>query len=470
MDYRQSIQNISADAGALETLYQTAVRNGEGEAFAAALRDAYAEAPDNLLYAAWFHRLAAAPPPKAPARVAWQWAIPLGVVAGLVLWFLFDDQSFVINLEGMRFPLFLLFWAVVDAAAILAYLVLAGPRRWRPALALVVGLAAATAYVYFLYSSISLVLFQQQYLQLMAIHVPILALAAIGVFVLRGLSDAEDRFAFLIKSLEAFVMGGLFLIGWGILTAITFGLFNALGIEPPQSIMQLFMGGAAGFIPVVAVALVYNPNAPPRLQSFDEGLSKLIATLMRVLLPLSLIVLVVYLGFIPFNFKQPFQNRDVLIIYNAMLFAVMALLVGATPAPRVEVAAGQAVWLRRGILAVAALALIIGFYAFAAIVYRTWQGVITPNRLTFIGWNIINIGILTALLVGQVGAGKIGSGKGVAGSEAENGGQGVAGGEQVGAETVNPDWIHSLYGTYGVAVIAYAVWTLVTILVLPWLF
>lgn len=464
MDYRQSIQNNPADAGALEALYQTAVRGGEGEAFAAALRDLYAGAPDNLLFAAWYHRLAAAPPPKAPARVAWKFAIPLGVVAGIVLWFLFDEQRFALNIEQMRFPLFFLWWAVVDAAAILAYLVLAGPRRWRPALALAVGVAAAAAYAYFLYPSLSPALFQQQYLQLMAIHLPILALAAIGIFVLRGLSDAEDRFAFLIKSLEAFVMGGLFLIGWGILTAITFGLFNALGIEPPQSIMQLFMGGAAGFVPVVAVALVYNPNAPPRLQSFDEGLSKLIATLMRVLLPLSLIVLVVYLGFIPFNFKQPFQNRDVLIIYNAMLFAVMALLVGATPSPRVELTAGQAVWLRRGILAVAALALVIGFYAFAAIVYRTWQGEITPNRLTFIGWNIINIGVLIALLVGQVGAGQ-----GVAGSEAEGSSEQVEK-QAEGAEPAYPDWVHSLYGTYGAAAIAYAVWTLVTIVVLPWVF
>ena len=453
MDYRQSIQNTPADAGALEALYQTAVKSGEGEAFAAALRAEYAEAPDNLLYAAWYHRLAAMPPPKAPARVAWQWAIPLGVVAGIVLWFLFDDQRFTLDIESMRFPWFALFWAVVDAAAILAYLVLTGPRRWRPALALVVGVAAAAAYVFFLYPSIRLALFQQQYLNLMALHLPVLALAAIGVFVLRGLSDAEDRFAFLIKSLEALVMGGLFLIGWGILTAVTFGLFQALGIEPPQSVMRLFMGGAAGFVPVVAVALVYNPNSPPRLQSFDEGLSKLIATLMRVLLPLSLIVLVIYLGFIPFNFKQPFQNRDVLIIYNAMLFAVMALLVGATPAPRTELAAGQAVWLRRGILAVAALALVIGFYAFAAIVYRTWQGEITPNRLTFIGWNIINIVILAALLIRQVGA-QVASG----GSEGE------------GDEFAELSWVKSLYGTYGAAAIAYAVWTLITIVVLPWLF
>mgnify|MGYP000299541529 CR=1 FL=1 len=44
---------------------------------------------------------------------------------------------------------------------------------------------------------------------------------------------------------------------------------------------------------------------------------------------LTLALLVVYLAFIPFNFRAPFENREVLISYNAMLFAVMALLLGA---------------------------------------------------------------------------------------------------------------------------------------------
>ncbi len=462
MDYRQSIQAHAADPAALETLYQAAVRNGEGEAFAAALAADYAEAPDNLLYAAWFHRLAAAPPPKAQPRVAWRWAIPLGAIAGLVLWILADEQRFMLDVGGMRFPLFLIFWAAIDAAAILAYLNLAGPRRWRPALALVVGVAAAAVYAYVLYPYLNSVLFQQQYLDLMALHLPVLALTAVAVFVLHGLSTAEDRFAFLIKALEALVMGGLFLIGWGVLTAITFGLFQALGIEPPTAVQRLFVGAAAGFVPVVAVALVYDPMAPPRLQVFDEGLSKLIATLMRVLLPLSLAVLLIYLGFIPFNFKEPFQNRDVLIIYNAMLFAVMALLVGATPAPSVFLGLGQATWLRRGILTLAALALVVGLYAFAAILYRTWVGQLTPNRLTFIGWNIINIGALAALLVGQVGARVAGGRRQAAGSQ-----EGQEDEEEALAEM---SWLGSLYKTYGAAAIAYAVWTLVTIVALPWIF
>ena len=37
-------------------------------------------------------------------------------------------------------------------------------------------------------------------------------------------------------------------------------------------------------------------------------------------------------------------------------------------------------------------------------VYRTWEGGITLNRLTILGWNLINIGILVGLLLRQVRA------------------------------------------------------------------
>src|SRR5690606_14298112 len=100
-------------------------------------------------------------------------------------------------------------------------------------------------------------------------------------------------------------------------------------------------------------AVIYNPTAPPAGQAFDEGLSRMVAMLTRILLPLTVLVLLVYLFFIPFNFFEPFNNRDVLIIYNGMLFAVIALMVGVTPASLGNISPRLAQWLRRGIIAVA---------------------------------------------------------------------------------------------------------------------
>jgi drug/metabolite transporter superfamily protein YnfA len=261
----------------------------------------------------------------------------------------------------------------------------------------------------------------------------------VGAFLVADHRDPANRFAFLIKSLEAAIMGGLFAAAGGVFTGITIGLFEALNVEFPALVMRLFVAGGGGLIPVIATAVIYNPTVPPAEQAFSEGLSKLVAVLLRILLPLSLLVLLVYLFFIPFNFRAPFENRDVLITYNAMLFAVVALLVGATPVSLDDVRPRLARWLRLGLVAVAVLALIVSLYALAAIVYRTVLDRLTPNRLTFIGWNVINIGLLSLVLISQARAG---AGR----------------------------WLQGLFAAYSAGTVAYAAWTLVTILALPWLF
>jgi len=146
-----------------------------------------------------------------------------------------------------------------------------------------------------------------------------------------------------------------------------------------------------------------------------------------------------YQVFIPFNFRALFDNLDALTIFNGMLFAVVVLLVGATPVSLADVSPRLACWLRRGIIAVAALALIVSFYALAAILYRTALDRLTPNRLAFIGWNAVNIGLLSLVLVYQARA---------------NQGQSL----------------HGVFRAYRAGTIAYLVWALAMIFALPWLF
>jgi len=426
MSYQQTIERLTGDPEGLERAYRAAIRAGDEAAFAEAIEVGYAQAPDNMLLAAWHYRLNGTTARVKGRVVAWAWALPLGILNGLLLWFLSDYERFRIRIANPLtgelhdfLPLVLLLAAPISAAAIALFLAvagfgpLAGGGRWQRLLAVSLGLAAGTAYVLLLSGGIWPRLFQEQYLGLMALHLAVLGWAAVGFVALARGNHAGHRFAFLVKSLEAGVVAGLLAIAGGLFTAITFGLFSALGIEPPEWVMRLFSAGGGGLIAVVAVALVYDPRVAPARQSFDEGLSKLVALLMRLLLPLTVGVLLVYLAFIPFNWREPFENRDVLLIFNAMLFAVVALIVGATPVTSGDSdgagselgARGQA-WLRRGMMALAALALLVSLYALAAILYRTANGRLTPNRLLFIGWNLANIAILVVLLVGQVRAGR----------------------------------------------------------------
>jgi len=277
------------------------------------------------------------------------------------------------------------------------------------------------------------------YLDLGAIHIPLLCWIALGISVLGLKSSKTDRFAFMIKSIEVMITAGLYLLAGMVFGGITIGMFEALSISLPDIWLRLIAAGGFGLLPVLAVASVYNPRAAPSEQDFDQGLSKFIATMMRLLLPLTLIVLLIYIFVIPFNFLEPFNNRDVLIVYNLMLFAIMGLLLGATPFRSVDLSLQLQKWLRRGIIAVAILAVLVSLYAFSATVYRTIDGGLTINRLTIIGWNSVNISILLWLIFKQYKAG-------------------------------DEKWVDSLHSVFSLASNAYLIWGGFLVLAIPWLF
>ena len=444
MSYHDTVSDLAQDAEQMEQVYRTALKAGEAEAFKGAIDDNYRATPENLLYAAWFHRLKHAAAQVKGFAVAWTWVAPLALINGLLFWWLSDDR-YAIRIAGLPgtgrdfMPAILLLAAPLSAILTLLYLTIVGRKRWRLGISIGIVLLIAAAYVLLTFPQAGTRPFQEQYLTLMSMHLPLLSWAGVGTYLIARHRDPANRFSFLIKSLEVFILGGLFVMAGGLFTGITFGLFDALDVNLPDAVQRLFFAGGGGLIPVVATAVIYNPTVPPAKQAFDEGLSKLVALLMRILLPLTLLVLLVYLAFIPFNFWAPFENRDVLIVYNGMLFAVVALVVGATPVSQADIDPRLGRWLRRGLIAVSALALIVSLYALSAILYRTVLDRLTPNRLSFIGWNVVNTGLLLFVLLLQVQAGE-------------------------------ERWLQRLYRAYSAGTVAYAVWTLVVILALPWLF
>jgi hypothetical protein len=440
MNYTQLIRESGSDPARLEETYQEALRTRADGGFAAALQSVFAEQPDNLLYAAWHYRLASAARTVVTRHIPWLFALLLAFANGLLLWVLSDTDQLAIRANGNSLmPYFVILWGPLAGLFVLAYLAHTGALTWRLWAVLAAALSIAAIYGLTAFSLVGSAGFQEQYLILAALHIPVIAWTTVGVGLLRGLGSSIGRFAFLLKSLELFVLGGLFLSALLILTVVTIGLFQALGVDPPVTVQRLLVAGGAGMIPVLVVAIAYDPTRPPSEQSFEGGLIRLLALLLRLFLPLTLAVLTVYLCFVPFYFWRPFEDRDVLIIYNAMLFAVMALLLGVTPYTLADIDPTQQRWLRRGIITVAAAAGIVSVYALAAITYRTVQEGLTPNRVTFIGWNLINTGLLVYLLVKQFGR-------------------------------TSTQWLPPAQQAFGIGALLYAGWSVAVVFGLPWLF
>ena len=435
MNLIPEIQAVKGDAQKLEQLYQLAQKEGQTDVFQSALIACYEDDPDNLLYAAWFYRIQESAERKRHV-VNWALAIPLSILTGVIFWLLSDIEN-QIYLDHL--PLLALWWSPIATMSALIFMSVTAKKNQVRAVALGLGLFVVTVYAMLAAPGLVAPWKINHYLDLAAIHLPLLCWIALGVSVLGLKSSKENRFAFLIKSIEVIITAGLYLIAGVALGGITVGMFAALSIDIPEIWLRLIVAGGVGLLPVMAVASVYDPTRAPSEQDFDQGLSKFIATMMRLLLPLTLGILVIYILVIPFYFFEPFNNRDVLIVYNLMLFAIMALILGATPISGADLSPQLQKWLRLGIITVAILAGLVSLYALSATVFRTIDGGWTINRLTIIGWNIINIGILFWLVFKQFKAG-------------------------------SEKWIDSLRSVFNLASNAYLVWGLFVVLAIPWLF
>ncbi len=436
MSYAEEISANLENPENLEKLYRQALRKGEARLFAEAVESLYSVNPQSLLLAAWHYRLREEiTPGAAPGRLPMHWllAVLLAIPNGIVFWWLSDT-----SLQARRsLPFFLLYWAPISAAFILLFLFL-NRRQWPNFFAIaLVALALASSWAYFADFLIRSELFWKQYLTLGAIHLIFLSWAAIGLYILKGQWDAENRFAFLAKSLEALVMGGLMATVLLIFSMISVNLLFTLRISYSVSIWRIFLFGAAGCIPVLAVASVYEPLRSLREQNF-AAVFRFTTLILRFFLLPSILVLLIYIILIPFRFMDPFYNREALISYNIMLFAVVALLLWTTPVDERELSGRLSLWLRRGHMALMVLAIIVSLYAFAAIIYRTWWDGLTPNRLTVIGWNIINTVLLFILLWREAKAGE--------------------------------GWIAAAKRTFVQAMPVYAGWSLLLLLALPLIF
>ena len=311
------------DPRLLEDMYRKAKAAGHSAAWAAEIARLHEQAPDNLLLAAWHYRLQTGEEAARPWRIHWQLALPLGLLLGLVYWVLTRSDMMVTSAR----PYLFFVWAPLAAVAIVTLVGWpAAAATRRRAVAVVVAELVLTAYCLWL-----MTMARTDYQDIVMIHLPIVALVAVGLVVAGPGSDDRNRFAFLIKATEAVVTGAIIGGASMIFVAITFGIFDAIGVQFPDALARALVTFAAGLTIVLAVAVVYDARFAPLEQRFEDGMSKLISTLGRFFLPLTLVVAVAYVLTIPFNFWRPFEQRDVLIVYNLMLFAVMGLLVFAAP-------------------------------------------------------------------------------------------------------------------------------------------
>ena len=149
---------------------------------------------------------------------------------------------------------------------------------------------------------------------------------------------------------------------------------------------------------IPAIASVYDPTVRPAAQDWTTGLSRTLRILTQLILPLALVVLVVYdFWFVPAYFWKPFQEREVLIVYNATILAILVLLTVVVSGSVEERSPRHDTILRYAVMALGGLTLLLNVYALIAIASRIYESGLTPNRYAVLGWNTVTVLMLVVV-------------------------------------------------------------------------
>ena len=150
------------------------------------------------------------------------------------------------------------------------------------------------------------------------IHLPLVLWAILGfTFVGDKLNNYQKRLEFLRYNGDLVVMTTILLIAGGLMTGITLGLFELIDLPIKEFYFEYIAIWGLAASPIVGTYLV---RTNPQL------VNKVSPVIAKVFTPLLLIMLVIYLFAVIFTGKDPYNDREFLLIFNALLIGVMAII------------------------------------------------------------------------------------------------------------------------------------------------
>lgn len=215
-------------------------------------------------------------------------------------------------------------------------------------------------------------------LLLACIHLPLLLWVLLGVaFVGNNLQDHVKRLDFLRYNGDLIVMTTLILIAGGIMTGLTIGLFSLIGFR-----IEEFYFEYVGIFGLAAAPIVgtYLTQTNPQL------VDKVSPVIARIFSPLVLTMLVLYLLAIFYSGKDPYNDREFLIIFNLLLIGVMAIIFFSVAEGSKTSGSAASIWV---LFLLSAVTIAVNGIALSAILFRIGEWGITPNRLAVLGGNLL---------------------------------------------------------------------------------
>jgi len=210
------------------------------------------------------------------------------------------------------------------------------------------------------------------------IHMPIFLWAIFGYsFLGEHVNSNQSRISFLRYNGDLVVMSGILLLSTVLFSAITINLFGLIGINIEEFYSQNIMVWGLAAIPIVATYLI---------QTNAQLINKVSPIIAKIFTPLVCVNLFIYLVAMIYTKKYPYQDRNLLLLFNVLLMGVMALILfSVAEAAKNANSKFNLVML----FSLSVLTIIVNCIALAAISFRLIEFGISPNRIAVLGGNLL---------------------------------------------------------------------------------
>ena len=210
------------------------------------------------------------------------------------------------------------------------------------------------------------------------IHLPIFLWTLVGYTFVRGnLNDTQKKIDFLRYNGDFVVMTAVMVLSGILFTGITIGLFELIGLKIEDFFAQHIAVWGAPAIPILATYLVQNN---PQL------VNKISPVIARIFTPIVFVTLLIFLIAIIYTGKNLYNDRNFLLIFNALLIGVMAIILFSVTAATKNATEKLNLLFLFGL---SALTIILNGLALSAIAFRLVEFGITPNRIAVLGANLL---------------------------------------------------------------------------------
>jgi hypothetical protein len=223
---------------------------------------------------------------------------------------------------------------------------------------------------------------------LACIHLPLFLWCLYGfIFIGFDATQLSKRMDYIKYNGDIAILTALILIAGGILTGMTYALFSAIGMDISRFYADYIIVLGLVSAPIVSTYIVKH---------YPSVTSKLAPIIAGIFSPLVLITLLAFLISIVVTGKDPYNDREFLLVFNLMLLGVMALIVFSVSEASLNKRQRYSVWM---LLALSVVSLVIDGVALSAIVYRLGEYGFTPNRTAVLGSNLLIFGNLVWVMV-----------------------------------------------------------------------